>query len=353
MTGADRESVLRLVDETVADGATQEKACEYLGVTEKSVQRWRLRPVLDDQRRGPKTTPANKLSSGERANLIAVATSAEFRDVSPHQIVPRLADRGEYLASEATIYRVLKAEKLMAHRGRSKPREVARPRAYEATGPCELFSWDITYLRSQIAGQFFYLYLFLDVFSRKIVGWEIYDCESAEHSSRLLAKICLAEGIQKNQIAVHADNGGPMKGATMLVTMQRQGVVPSFSRPSVSNDNPFSESLFKTLKYCPRYPSKPFASIEDARAWVSEFVRWYNTVHLHSAIGFTTPESRHRGEDTEILAKRKAVYEAAKQKHPSRWSGETRKCKKVEVVRLNWLKEDEASTTTASSRHVS
>ena len=345
--------MLRLVDETVADGANQGKTCEHLGITEKSVQRWRLKPVLDDQRRGPKTTPANKLTHEERERLVAVATNVEFRDLSPHQIVPRLADRGEYLASESTIYRVLKAEKLLSHRGRSKPREVARPRAYEATGPRQLFSWDITYLRGPIAGQFFYLYLFLDVFSRKIVGWEVHDCESAEHSSRLLAKICLAEGVQKNQITVHADNGGPMKGATMLVTMQHLGVVPSFSRPSVSNDNPFSESLFKTLKYCPQYPSKPFTSLEDARTWVAEFVEWYNTVHLHSAIGFTTPDSRHRGEDADILAQRKAVYEAAKQKNPSRWSGETRNCKKVEVVRLNWLKEEGASTTTANSRHVS
>ena len=345
--------MLRLVDETVADGANQGKTCEHLGITEKSVQRWRLKPVLDDQRRGPKTTPANKLTHEERERLVAVATNVEFRDLSPHQIVPRLADRGEYLASESTIYRVLKAEKLLSHRGRSKPREVARPRAYEATGPRQLFSWDITYLRGPIAGQFFYLYLFLDVFSRKIVGWEVHDCESAEHSSRLLAKICLAEGVQKNQITVHADNGGPMKGATMLVTMQHLGVVPSFSRPSVSNDNPFSESLFKTLKYCPQYPSKPFTSLEDARTWVAEFVEWYNTVHLHSAIGFTTPDSRHRGEDADILAQRKAVYEAAKQKNPSRWSGETRNCKKVEVVRLNWLKEERASPTTANSRHVS
>lgn len=353
MTATDRKQVLQLVDETVASGAKQAKACDMLGVSVKSVQRWRLRPVFDDQRRGPKTVPANKLSEEERAKLVAVATSAEFRDLSPHQIVPRLADRGEYLASESTLYRVLREEKLLAHRGKSKPRQVARPRAYEATAPCQLFSWDITYLRSQIAGQFFYLYLFLDVFSRKIVGWEVHDCESAEHSSRLLAKLCLAEGVQKNQIAVHADNGGPMKGATMLVTMQRLGVMPSFSRPSVSNDNPFSESVFKTLKYCPQYPSKPFATIENAQSWVSEFVTWYNTVHLHSAIGFTTPESRHLGDDTEILAKRDLVYLEAKQRNPNRWSGETRSWKKVERVRLNWLKEEEASITNANSRHVS
>lgn len=353
MTSSNRAEVLRLVAETIIDGASQEKACEMLGVTEKSVQRWRLLPALEDQRHGPKTEPANKLSPEERAKLIAVATSTEFRDVSPHQIVPRLADRGEYLASESTLYRVLRAAKLLIHRGRSKPREVARPRAYEALAPCQLFSWDITYLRSQIAGQYFYLYLFLDVFSRKAVGWEVHTCESADHSSRLLTKICLAEGIQKNQIVVHADNGGPMKGATILVTMQRLGVMPSFSRPSVSNDNPFSESLFKTLKYCPQYPSKPFATIEDARAWVAEFITWYNTVHLHSAIGFTTPESRHCGEDTKILANREAIYEAAKAKNPCRWSGETRNWKKVESVRLNWLKEEEVSDTTANSRFVS
>lgn len=353
MTADDRADILRLVEETVADGASQAKACDYLGVTEESVQRWRQSPTLEDNRRGPKSEPANKLSFEGRARVIAVATSPEFSDASPHQIVARLADRGEYLASEATIYRLLRAENLIAYRGRSKPREVARPRAYEAKEPCELFSWDITYLRSYVAGQFFYFYLILDVFSRKIVGWEVHDCECTEHSSRLLTKICLAEGIQKKQITVHSDNGGPMKGATMLVTMQRLGVVPSFSRPSVSNDNPFSESLFKTLKYCPQYPSKPFVSIEAAREWVGAFVKCYNTVYLHSAIGFTTPDSRHRGKDVEILAKRKEVYEAAKKGHSNRWSGETRNCKKVEFVRLNWLKVDKVSARTANGRRIS
>jgi transposase InsO family protein len=335
----------------MASGVSQEKSCAILGVTEKSVQRWRHSPK--DLRQGPRTEPSNKLSVEERAKLIAVATSLEFREVSPHQIVPRLADRGEYLASESTIYRVLASESLLSHRGKSKPREVVRPRAVEATAPCQLFSWDITYLRSQIAGQFFYLYLFLDVFSRKVVGWEVNDCESADHSSRLLAKTCLSEGIQKDQLTVHADNGGPMKGATILVTMQRLGIMPSFSRPSVSNDNPFSESFFKTLKYCPAYPSKPFATIDAARIWVAEFVTWYNTEHMHSAIGFTTPESRHRGEDHAILENRKVVYEKAKQNKPMRWSGKTRNWNKVECVRLNWLKEDETSNTTNNRRLVS
>ena len=144
-----------------------------------------------------------------------------------------------------------------------------------------------------------------------------------------------------------------MKGATMLATMQRLGVVPSFSRPSVSNDNPFSESLFKTLKYCPIYPTKSFETLDAARAWVTTFIRWYNFEHLHSSISFTTPASRHAGVDVAILNKREIVYETARQKHPTRWSRETRNWKKIESVKLNCLREKEMSVTIASSRHAS
>jgi transposase InsO family protein len=186
----------------------------------------------------------------------------------------------------------------------------------------------------------------MDVFSRKIVGWQVHETESSEYSSQLLTRICREEGVEKNKVIIHSDNGGPMKGATMLATMQRLGVIPSFSRPSVSNDNPFSESLFKTIKYCPQYPSKPFETVKDAIHWVSEFVSWYNTQCLHSAISFTTPESRHCGEDQEILKKRDNVYRIAKQKNPQRWSGRTRNWEKVESVRLNWLKEEETSVRT-------
>ena len=353
MNATNRENVLRLVKETVVDGATQMQACEMLGVTPKSVQRWRERSNLQDQRRGPITSPAHKLTLEERQKLIAIATNAEFIDVSPHQIVPRLADRGEYFGSESTIYRVLRAEHLAGHRGSSKPREMKRPKAYEATKPCQIFSWDITYLLSQIAGKYFYLYLFLDVFSRKAVGWEVHDCESAEHASTLITEISLREGIEEGQLVTHADNGNAMKGSTMRITMNRLGIEPSYSRPSVSNDNPFSESLFKTLKYCPQFPSKPFPTIVEARAWVAEFINWYNTVHLHSGISFTTPESRHLGLDVEILSKREIIYEAAKAKNPTRWSGKTRNWKKIDRVRLNCLKDDQDSFTTTRDQAVS
>lgn len=344
---------MNLVAEAVAQGCEQNKACEVIGIADRTVQRWRLLPVLEDQRRGPKTQPKNKLTSEERAKIIAISTGAEFMDKSPHQIVPTLADRGEYVASEASFYRVLKNEKLLTHRGRSCPRQINRPRALEATGPNQVYSWDITYLLSTTRGQYFYLYLFLDIFSRKIVGWQVHERESMDLSSDLLCEICQTENIDKDQVVVHADNGGAMKGATMLVTMQALGVMPSFSRPSVSNDNPFSESMFKTLKYCPQYPSKPFENIEAARKWVEEFVRWYNTEHLHSGIRFVTPESRHQGKDQEILEKRKIVYMEAKQKNPTRWSKETRNWERIESVKLNHLQEEKTSTTTTNRQLVS
>ena len=321
-------------------GASQKRACAIVGISERTFQRWSLVPGQEDLRQGPTTKSAHALTEDERQRIVEISSSKEFQDKSPHQIVPTLADRGEYVASEASFYRVLKANNLLAHRGRSKPRTVGRPRAYEATKPRQLFSWDITYLKTNIQGQYFFLYMFLDVYSRKIVGWEVHECESPDHSSILLRKICDSEGIERDQLSIHADNGGPMKGATMLATMQKLGIMPSFSRPSVSNDNPFSEALFKTLKYCPQYPSQPFLSLESAREWVSTFVVWYNEEHLHSAISFTTPSSRHAGADEMILAKRDSVYQEARKNKPLRWSKNTRDWEKIKVVRLNWLKDE-------------
>jgi len=178
----------------------------------------------------------------------------------------------------------------------------------------------------------------MDVYSRKIVGYAVHDEQSSELASELMDDICAAEGVDRDQLALHSDNGGPMKGATMLATLQRLGVIPSFSRPSVSNDNAFSEALFKTTKYCPQYPSKPFKSKQDAAAWVSEFVRWYNEEHLHSGIRFVTPSSRHRGEDVEILFKRHEVYQKARRQRPERWSAQTRDWSFIGEVLLNGLK---------------
>lgn len=344
-----RNQLLGLVKAAVGSGCDQRKACEVVGITPRTYQRWGLTDSKD-RRCGPLRAPKNKLTEQERAKVIAIASSREFFDKSPHQIVPTLADRGEYVASESSFYRFLKANGLLNHRGKSRPRSVSRPKAYRAIRPNQIYSWDITYLLSAIRGQYYYLYLFLDIFSRKVVGAEVYENESAALSSQLLVRICENEGVSPDQVTLHSDNGGPMKGATMLVTMQKLGVIPSFSRPSVSNDNPYSESMFKTLKYCPQYPTQPFETIEAAREWVKGFVAWYNTEQLHSGINFVTPASKHAGNDVQILRRREKVYAEAKERNPARWSGATRNWKPIREVKLNWLKNDQISFNEESTR---
>lgn len=296
-------------------------------------------------RRGPLTTPANKLSDAERQLILATVNSSDYRDKTPSQIVPLLADKGIYIGSESSMHRIMKSEGLDAHRQKSKPPTQRKPMELAATGPNQVYSWDITFLKSNVAGIFFYLYFVMDIYSRKIVGFAVHDEQCSELASRLIDDICKAERVSRDELTLHSDNGGPMKGATMLATLQRLGVLPSFSRPSVSNDNPFSEALFKTLKYCPQYPSKPFESVADAEAWVIKFVRWYNEEHLHSGIQFVTPGSRHRGEDVQILAKRRDVYNEAKSKRPQRWSGSIRNWGHIGEVMLNRLKGKRTSCT--------
>ena len=317
----------------MAAGARRKAACEFLGLTARTLERWGDQD--DDGRHGPNTVPANKLTETEQRQIIALATSPEFRDQSPKQIVPRLADQGRYLASEATFYRVLHAADMQHQRGRARP-AVARPREHVATGPWQVGSWDITYLASLVRGQFFYLYMVEDVWSRKILGWEVHEAEASELAAALIERIRRENpGVDLTGWVLHSDNGGPMKGATMLATLERLGVVPSFSRPSVSDDNPYSEALFRTLKYCPEYPSTGFATVDDARAWVARFVAWYNHDHRHSGIGYVAPADRHAGRDVAILAARKAVYARARERRPERWAGTTRAWDRPLKVTLN------------------
>jgi putative transposase len=324
---------MRSIDDAVRAGARLGVACASVGLLPRTLQRWRK--SAEDQRGVQRRAPANRLSEAERQRVVAVVNSAEFRDLSPKQIVPRLADRGQYLASEATVYRILRAEGQLAHRAAWRPATARRQREHVATAPNRLWSWDITYLRSPIRGAFYYLYLVVDVWSRKVVGWAVHERERPELGAELLARACREEGADTTKLVLHSDNGAPMKGATMLATLQRLGVVPSFSRPGVSDDNPFSEALFRTLKYRPGFPSKPFASLEDARAWVADFVRWYNSEHLHSAIRFVTPSARHAGSDVAQLARRHQTYQLARRRTPARWSGSTRNWSRIMTVVLN------------------
>jgi len=338
---------LEIINEAISSGSRHAIACDDLGIDVKTFKRWKS--GVEDKRRGPKTSPANKLTEDEINKVIQISTSNEYVDLPPTQIVPLLADKGIYIASESSFYKILREKKLLEHRGKSKKPSMNKPAPLVAKSPNEIYSWDITYLRSNVAGMFYYLYMFIDIYSRKIVGFEVHQNESMEHSSKLIESICALENVKKDQLILHSDNGGAMKGATMLAILQKLGVVPSFSRPRVSDDNPYSEALFKTLKYCPEYPSKPFASLEEANAWVSKFVSWYNNVHLHSGIKFVTPMSRHLGEDKKILERRKQVYEEAKNQNPKRWSRGIRNWDQTGNVFLNYLQEEKINDRTLAS----
>ncbi len=335
MSLEDRQSCIELVKAAQASGAGRAASCAVLAVSLRTVERWEKEPEKGDQRRGPVSDCGHALSAEEKQAIVAVSNSRDHRDLSPWQIVARLADRGVYLGSQSSFYRVLKQTDQLSHRQQSKPAVHSRPKELSARNPNEVWSWDITYLNSPIRGSYYYLYMVEDIFSRMIVGWTVEEEQSAEHGARLIDRTCQEHGIARGQLTLHADNGTPVKGATLLATLERLGIAPSFSRPRVSDDNPYSESLFKTLKYRPSYPETAFSGIEQAREWVRRFVRWYNTEHLHSAIRFVTPSSRHQGLDNAILTKRAAVYENAKRLNPLRWSGPTRNWSPIAEVYLN------------------
>lgn len=324
-----------LVKEAVAAGARLESACSELGIDARTIQRWAAEPDGEDGRHGPTAQPANALTKVEEDDIMSLLNSEEFVDLSPHQVVAKLADMKIYKASERTMYRLLKRRKQQSHRGKSRPRTVRRPTEHRATGPRQVWSWDITYLRSPIKGVFWLLYMVMDVWSRKVVAAQVHDHEDGQLAADLIEQACRREGIERSGLVIHSDNGPAMKGKTLLAAMQTMGIIPSFSRPRVSDDNPFSEALFRTLKYRPDYPDGPFVSLEAARAWVARFVRWYNEDHQHSGIRLVTPAQRHDGSDIAILENRAKVYAEARARKPRRWSRNTRNWSPIEIVELN------------------
>lgn len=331
--------MIELIKEAVTSGCRLELACEEVEISLRTYRRWvqRKGQVREDQR--PLVTrpePGNKLTPEEQVAILAACNLPEYASLPPSQIVPKLADKGIYLASESSFYRVLHAHDQVHHRGRSRIMEKrSAPTSYKATAVNQVWSWDITYCASRVRGQYFYLYLIEDIFSRKIVGWEVYEKECGELAASLLQRSVMREQCFKKPLVLHSDNGAPMKSVTLKSKMEELCITGSHSRPRVSNDNPYSESLFRTMKYCPRWPSEGFKDLQAVRDWVNRFVGWYNNEHCHSRIGFVTPSQRHRGEDKDILAMRKEVYRQAKEKHPHRWSGETRKWEHVKEVELN------------------
>jgi putative transposase len=343
ISASDRRRAVELISEAVSAGARQRLACRELGLTERTLQRWQnaTGTVRADARPSAvRPVPANKLSEHERAQVLRVVNETRFASLPPTQIVPTLADEGRYVASESTMYRILREEKQLEHRGAARA-PVKRPVPQHcAQAPNELWCWDITYLPGPIQGMFFFLYLVMDVYSRKIVAHEVHAEESAEHAAALIERAVLREGVHGTPLVVHQDNGSPMKGSTFVAKLQELGLIASYSRPSVSDDNAYAESLFRTCKYRPDYPGA-FASLDQARAWALSFERWYNHEHKHRNLKFVSPAQRHCGADQSIFAKRVAVYEQARKKHPARWRSATRDWSLPKVVWLNRPADDQ------------
>jgi putative transposase len=270
---ADRSQAATLIDEAVLSGAAKYKACAELGITIRTYQRWMAAGVIKSDGRpdSVRPIPKNKLTLTERKRLVDTMNSEAYKSLPASQMVAALPDEGIYLASESTCYRVLHEEKLQHRRGRGQINDRKVATTHSASGPNQLWSWDITWLPAPAKGVHFYLYLILDVFSRKMVGWEIHDEESAVHAATLIRRTHLREDIRDKPLILHSDNGSPMKGASMLETLYQLGIATSFSRPRVSNDNAYSESILKTCKYRPDYPYKGFLSIAEARDWVLKF----------------------------------------------------------------------------------
>jgi putative transposase len=337
----DRRALFDAITTACAAGARLSPACALAGIDARTFQRWRAGEgeVQADRRpTAARPRPSHALSEAERARIVAVANEPRFADVPPARIVPVLADEGSYLASEASFRRVLRDHGQMRRRGRARPpRTAGPPSTHVAAAPGQVWCWDVTFLPSRLQGHWFYLYLILDLFSRKVVGFEVHDTDQAEHAAHLVRRTALAEGIHARALrpVLHGDNGPSMKGTTVLAMLYWLGIAPSHSRPRVSDDNAYAEALFRTAKYRPDFPTAGFTDLAQARTWAAAFVRWYNDEHRHSGIRYVTPAQRHAGEDQPVLAARHALYQQARAANPRRWSGCTRNWAPIGAVTLN------------------
>ena len=287
--------------------------CEALSEPRSSWYRsLKPHPVVSLTPRSPR-----RLTDTEELRVLDTLNSERFQDMAPGEVHATLLDEGVYLCSERTMYRILSKRGQNVIRRQSAPRIYAKPELL-ATQPNELWSWDITKLRGPVKWIYFYLYKVLDVFSRYVVGWMVATRESADLAKDLITEACRKQEILPGTLTIHADNGGPMKAHTFAQLLTDLGVAKSNSRPSVSNDNPFSESAFKTLKYRPGYPER-FGSIEDARSFCREFFTWYNTEHRHSGIAILTPENVHYHTHQDVLNARSFTLVKAFQLHPERF----------------------------------
>jgi transposase InsO family protein len=348
----DRQTLMTEIASACAAGARLAPACGLAGIDLRTFQRRRAGDAEVKADRRPEAIrprPPHALSEAERARIVALANAPRFADMPPARIVPALADEGVYVASEASFHRVLRDHGQMRRRGRARPpRSAGPPSTHGATGPGQVWCWDVTFLPARVQGRWFYLFLILDLWSRKIVGYEVHDADQAEHAAHLVRRTALAEGIHARAVrpVLHGDNGASVKGTTVLAMLRWLGIAPSHSRPRVSDDNSYVEALFRTAKYRPDFPSAGFADLAGARQWAADFVHWYNHEHRHSGIRHVTPAQRHAGGDGAILTARHALYRRAREANPRRWSGRTRDWTPIGAVTLNPERDSVVATAT-------
>jgi transposase InsO family protein len=341
MRSEDKKEILDFVRLYAVLGIVRlETLCHYIGISARTIQRWNTYGTVD-KRKGAKKNVPRAYSKAERDHIYTTACSAEYKDMNPHEVYNSLLDKGKYLASESTFYRILREHKPLEHRsecrgGTSKK----KPDELTATEKNKVWMWDITWLKTDVKGIYHYAYVIEDLFDRSIVSWAIYENESDEHAKELLKNACEKE--QAHPDFVHSDNGEPMKGITLVAFYYRLGIVPSYSRPRVSDDNPYIESFFKTLKYTCGYP-KFFTSLEQARTWLADFIDWYNNDHMHSSLQYITPMQKRSGEYISIFNNRNMVICNARAAHPERWGSRPARKYEIRTVEvLNPAKKDVA-----------
>lgn len=316
-------------------------ACVALGVVRATFYRWRnsqtKEPSLSERK-----SPNRALSADERQHVLDTLNSEEFVDLSPPQVYAHLLEKGEYLCSIRTMYRILRENRMVRERRNQRQHPTYKKPELLADGPNQLWSWDITKLKGPVKWTYYCLYVLLDVFSRQVVGWMIAPNESAELGQDLIKSSIAKHHVEPTSLTIHSDRGSPMTAKSMAFMLADLGVTKSHSRPNVSNDNPFSESLFKTLKYRPEFPER-FGSIEDARTHLRHFFSWYNNHHYHSSLGLFTPADVHYGRVEAKVETRQVALDTAYARHPERFvHGAPNVSRPPEKVWINPPKESSA-----------
>ena len=325
-------------------------ACAALAMPRSSLYRARLPASNVAPAVAPvRPAPARALSRAEKEQVRDLLNSERFQDTAPREVYAELLDEERYLCSIRTMYRILTDHAEVRERRNQLRHPVYRKPELLATGPNQVWSWDITKLRGPSKGVYYYLYVILDIYSRYVVGWMIAEVETAELAEQLIVETCSKQGVQRAQLTIHADNGSPMIAKTVALLLADLGVAKSHSRPHVSNDNPYSEAQFKTIKYRPDYPDR-FGSLADARSWGRRFFHWYNEQHHHSGLGLLTPAAVHSGRGETMRQQRQVVLEQAFQAHPERFvNGTPQPARLPEAVWINPPKSDAAAVAPAST----